>query len=263
MARRARPKGEIVQALQDVVARRAAEDEALDVDAILDDMGRELGTVFVRSTYEPERVASPFAAPDGFHFPWVRPRRMTRRRRDTLIAQLAGAGRREDRRLAVSFLGSALDDPEAVAALRAASRDDPDPYVRGESLMCLGLSGAEPVENLVDGAQRLVREASQMKTGTTAYDVAREGAAYAIMGALLAATREGRADLAEGLAVAAGSLGTQMTVDHSSLPARQRRALLRQIAVLGGEGAPPDSRAPAGPAASARQTRKRSRRSHR
>ena len=137
---------EFVEALRGAVDERAALGLPLDPEGLLDDVGLRTNTVLVRSTFQPERVHAPFPQPDGFIYPLVPPRRMTARRRDTLIAQL-GAKRPETRRMAVMFLGRALDDSTALAAIRLASEGDPDPYVRGECLMCLGLAGTDVVES--------------------------------------------------------------------------------------------------------------------
>ena len=144
----------------------------------------------------------------------------------------ARGARPETRRMAVMFLGRALDDSTALAAIRLASEGDLDPYVRGECLMCLGLVATEVVEFLVAGAEQLVDEASKAKADTFANDLAREGASYGILGALLAATRDGRSDIAARLRSLAESLDPRPTVDHSNLPSRQRRALLDLIANL-------------------------------
>lgn len=221
-------KADFVKALRDVVAERASRGETHESDAIVDAVADRLGVGLVRSALEPQGVAGPFSAPDGFHYPLVLPRRATARRKATLIAQLR-AKRPEARRMAVVFLGRSMEDPLVVAAIRAASTTDPDPYVRGECLVLLGLLTADSVDTLLAGARRLVREVSLVKAGTRASDVAREGAAQGIFGALLGAVRVQRRDLAAELRAMALSLDTRMTSDHSTLPARQRASLLGLI----------------------------------
>jgi hypothetical protein len=224
-------KGKFIETLKHVVEGRAGRGASLDPDELLVEVGARMGTVLVRSTFEHERVSAPFPQPDGFMYPPVPPRRMTARRRDTLVSQL-GAKRAETRRLAVHSLGRALDDATVVAALRTASQEDPDPYVRGESLMCLGLTDSEAVEPLLADALRLASDVSETDPGTPSNDLAREGAAYGVLGALLAATRDGRRDLAPVLRSLAESLDPRPTVDHSNLPSRQRRVLIELVADL-------------------------------
>lgn len=220
--------GEFVEALRNVVEERAARGESLDPEGLLVEIGGRMGGALVRSTFEPERVPAPFPEPDGFIYPLVPPRRMTDRRRDTLMSQLE-AKRPETRRMAVMFLGRALDDVVVLAALRATSQEDPDPFVRGESLMCLGLAGSVAVEPLLAGAQRLAQGVSETEPGTQSNDLAREGTAYGILGTLLAATRGGRRDMAPALRALAESLDPRPTSDHSNLPFRQRRVLLELV----------------------------------
>lgn len=224
-------KADFIEALKGAVEEHAARGKPLDDDGVLEQVGRKMGVGLVRSTFEPERVPAPFPEPDGFLYPLVPPRRMTARRRDTLISQLT-AKRPETRRMAVLLLGRLLDDATVVAALRSASQEDLDPYVRGQSLMCLGLTTTEAVEPQLAAAQRLAQQAFETKPGTRAKDLAREGAAYGILGALLAAARDGRRDLAPLLQLLAESLDSRLTSDHSNAPFRQRQALLDLIADL-------------------------------
>lgn len=221
-------KADFVKALQDVVAERASRGETYDPDATLDAAADRMGVRLMRSTFEPQGVAGPFPAPDGFHYPLVLPRRATARRKATLISQLE-VKRPEARRMAVAFLGRSMEDPLVVAAIWAASVDDPDPYVRGECLTLLGLSTAEAPDTLLAGARHLVGELPLVNAGTRASDLARDGAARGIFGALLGAVRAQRHDLAAELRALTLSLATAMTSDHSTLPARQRASLLKVI----------------------------------
>lgn len=236
MAREGPSKADFIRALTGAVERRGEAGLPLDPDAVLDDVGRDLGVVLVSATFEQERVAAPFPEPPGFIFPRKRPRRMTARRRDTLVAQLATGKRAETRRSAVLMLGSSLGDPAVIEALRAAASGDRDPYVRGEALMCLGLAGTEPAAWVLAAAEALAAEAASLPRSSDAYDLAREAEAYGLLGAVVAATRDGRGDLAAALRSATESIGTEMTLDHSTLPARQRRELLALIGSLPASG---------------------------
>lgn len=224
-------KREFIEALKGAIEERAAGDGARDADAVLDDVGTRMGVTLVRSTYEPPHVPAPIPEPDGFIYPIVPLRRMTARRRTTLISQLE-AKRPETRRMAVAFLGRMLDDPVALDALKAASLGDPDPCVRGESMMCLGLATSGTVDAILDSALQLAREAIQVPAGTKGFDIARQGAAYGILGALLAAFRDARPGVAPILRSSVESLDPRPTSGHSNLPLRQRRSLLTLIAAL-------------------------------
>ncbi len=221
-------KSDFVKVLKDVIEDRSAGGEPLDSDATLEAVADRMGVLLVRSSFVPEVVAGPFPAPDGFHFPLVSPRRATARRKATLIAQLQ-AKRPEARRMAVELLGRSMEDPLVVDAIRATSTDDPDPYVRGECLILLGLLTADSADTLLAGARRLVDEAPLVKSGRWASDMAREGAAEGIFGALLGAVRAQRQDLATELRALSESLDMRVTSHHSSLPARQRASLLKLL----------------------------------
>jgi hypothetical protein len=131
--------------------------------------------------------------------------------------------------MAVELLGRSMEDALVVGGLRSASANDPDPYVRGSCLVLLGLATTEAADSLLAGARRLVGELPLVRAGTRAFDVAREGAAQGIFGALLGALRAQRHELGAEPRGLAESLDTRMTTDHSTLPARQRASLLKLI----------------------------------
>lgn len=220
-------KREFIDALRGVVEEKGAQEEPLSVDEVIASVSDRMGTTIRRSTFEPAQVAAPFPAPDGFHYPIVPPRPPTARQRAALIAKLA-APRPETRRMAVELLGRTMDDPLVRDAIRTASTEDPDPVVRGSSLLCLGLAGFDP-EGLIAGARRLIREAPEEKRGTRASDMAWDGAGEGVLGALLAAVGSRRRDLAEPIRGLAELLDPRQAADFSNAPLRRRNSLLKVI----------------------------------
>ena len=185
----------------------------------------------MRITFERQHIMAPFPEPDGFVFPLVPPRRPTARRRTTLLEQL-GAPRPEKRRMAVMILGGLMDDPAVSDAIRASSSEDPDPYVRGLALMCLGVATSESVESLIVGAQRLVAEAPAEKRGSRASDLAWEAAGYGILGAVSAAVRTGRTDMAGELRRITELLDATPSSDWRDSPGRRQSAVMLILADL-------------------------------
>lgn len=221
-------KQQFIEAVRSAVADRAEHGEPLDLDAILDDVGHQMGTVLVRSIAEPPRVPAPFPEPDGFMYPLLPARAMSIRRRGRLIQQLADGKRPETRVQAALLLGGASDDPLAVSALRESSRSDPSISVRGHCLLCLGLSNTDSPDALLGAAQRLVAEAETSRRPGR-WDT--DGVANAVLGVLLAATRNGRRDMVGPLRLAARSID-----EADQAHARMRRSLLNRIDLL--EAAP-------------------------
>lgn len=222
-------KREFLATFKNVVAERNESGVEFSLADAIDEVGRRMGAGLVVELISDEpQVPGPFPAPDGFHYPELPPRRLSARRRDSLLVKLQ-AKRPETRRTTVELLGAALDDPLVLDAIRTASDADPDPWVRGRCLVCLGLAATDPVESLVAKARRLVGEASMLPYGNWLWDLAQEGAADGVLGALVAAVGAGRADMAADVRPLAEALDRRPASDQTDRSARKRLALLAAL----------------------------------
>jgi hypothetical protein len=220
-----------VRGLEEVLTEQAAAGEPFDPDRATDALAARIGGVRLRP--EHDDVPLPFAKPSGFVTPHVPPGPLTARRRATLLDQI-NAKRPELRRAAVSLLGAKLDDPRISDAIRTASVEDADPYVRGLALMCLGVQTNDSAESLVAGAERLIEEAPLVKPHTRASDLAWEAAAYGILGAAAAAVRARRFEMAGVLRRLTDLLDPSPSFDGSDAPGRRRSALMSIVHDLEG-----------------------------
>jgi hypothetical protein len=175
------------------VAEQTADGRQLDPERVTDAFAARVGGH--RIVVEPHYLPLPFEAPDGFLVPRVPRRRPTAGKQATLLERLT-AKRPESRRLAVMSLGAFMDDPAISESIQMSSVDDPDAYVRGLALMCLGVTTSDSVESLMAGAQRLLAEAPGATGAWWASNLAWEAASYGLLGAVAAAVRARRPETA-------------------------------------------------------------------
>lgn len=224
---RAERQRQLIEALKAVVAEQTADGRQLDPERVTDEFAARVGGH--RIVVEPHYVPLPFEAPDGFLIPRVPHRRPTAGKQATLLERLT-AKRPESRRLAVMSLGALMDDPAISGSIQLSSVHDPDAYVRGLALMCLGVTTSDSVESLMAGAQRLVAEAPEATGVWWASDLAWEAASYGLLGVVAAAVRARRPEMVGRLRDLTGALDPRES--------RRRDALLKILADL--ERAPPE-----------------------